>query len=155
MSSAIGVSVLDPSLYIPELKLRRRDSALHQMVSRAHGAGAVREPALLLETLALRERRVSAALGKGVAIPQARSIAVIEPRLVVARSKRGIDWSAPDRALVHLILLVLAPAELPEEAHHEFIARAAGVALLQRNRQKLLAAEGFEAVAAVLREVTP
>jgi hypothetical protein len=38
--------------------------------------------------------------------------------------------------------------------HHDLIGRAAAAVRLQRNRQKLLEAPGFEAVAAVLREVT-
>ena len=37
----------------------------------------------------------------------------------------------------------------------DFVARAVHVARLQRNRQKLLEAETYEAAAGVLREVAP
>jgi mannitol/fructose-specific phosphotransferase system IIA component (Ntr-type) len=155
MSLAIGPTVLDSSLFIPELKLKRKESILQDLVSRAASAGAVRDAMLLRETLLLRERLGSTGIGKGVAVPYARSLAVIEPRLVVARSSRGVPWDAPDGLPVHLLLLVLSPAEHSEEAHLDFISRAVAVARLQRNRQKLIEADGFEAVAAVLKEVVP
>src|SRR5262249_9729493 len=113
----------------------------------------VRDLDLLRETLLLRERLAPSAIGKGVAIPHARSLAVIEPRLVVARSRRGLAWGASDGGPVQIVLLALSPSERSEVAHHEFLARAVGVARLQRNRQRLLEASGFAAVAAVLREV--
>jgi PTS system fructose-specific IIC component len=154
MAMAIGLSVLDPSLYISELKPRRREAALHELVARAHEAGVVDPPLLLRETLALREKLGSTALGKGVALPNARSVSIHQPRIVVGRSSRGIDWNAPDGQPVHLVLLALSPGEFTEEMHHDLIGRAAAAVRLQRNRQKLLEAPGFEAVAAVLREVT-
>ena len=154
MSIAIGLSVFDSSLYIPELRAKKRDSVLSELVSRAHRAGAVREPAVLLETLCLRERLGSTAAGKGVAVPNARSLTVRDPRLVLARSRRGIDWGAPDDLAVHLVLLVLSPAEASEDAHHEFLARALGATRLQRHRQKLIEAATFDAVASALRELT-
>lgn len=154
MSIAIGPSVLDSSLYIPDLKLRRKDSVLQEMSACAHQAGAVRDPSLLRETLVLRERAGSSAVGKGVAAPHARSLAVIEPRIVVARSKRGVAWDAADGLPVHVVLLALSPSEHSEELHHDLVARAVAVARLQRHRQRLLGAASFEEVAAVLREAT-
>jgi mannitol/fructose-specific phosphotransferase system IIA component (Ntr-type) len=155
MSTSIGLSVLDSSLYISELRPKRKETALHEMVARAHLSGAVRDPELLLETLLLRERLGTTAAGKGVAVPNARSLSVVDPRLVVARSHRGIEWGAADEQPAQIVLLVLSPVELSDESHHEFIARAVGVMRLQRNRQRVLAAEGFESIATVLREVSP
>jgi mannitol/fructose-specific phosphotransferase system IIA component (Ntr-type) len=153
MTLGTAPSVLDPSLYIPELKTRRKDAALADLVSLAHQAGAVRGPELLRELLVMRERLGSTAIGKGVALPHARSLTVNRPQLVVARSRRGIDWDAPDELPVTLVLLTLTPGEWGEEAHHAFLGRKAAVARLQRNRQRLLDAASFEDVASVLREV--
>lgn len=155
MTLGTAPSVLDPSLFIPELKPRRKEAALAELVTHAHQAGAVREPELLLEALLARERLGTTAIGKGVALPHARSLTVGRPLLAVARSRRGIDWDAPDEQPVTLLLLALTPAEWSVEAHHAFLARAAAVGRLQRNRQRLLEAGSFEAVASVLREVTP
>ena len=148
-------SVLDPSLYIPELKTRKKDAALADLVAVAHQAGAVRGPDLLWELLVARERLGNTAIGKGVALPHARSLTVSRPQLVVARCRRGIDWDAPDELPVTLVLLTLTPGEWSEEAHHALLGRAAAVARLQRNRQRLLDAASFDDVASVLRAVGP
>jgi len=146
-------SALDPSLYISELKPKRRDTVLSEMVSLAHQVGSVRDPAPLLELLAVRERLGSTAIGKGVAIPNARSLTVTRPQIVFARSRRGVEWNAADGLPVSLILLVLAPAEWSDATAHAMLGRAVAVARLQRNRQRLLEAPSFEAAAEVLRVI--
>jgi len=77
---------------------------------------------------------------------------VLEPCIVFARSKRGIEWDAPDGDPVRLVLLMLSPAELTAEMHVEWVARGAAVLRLQRQRQRLLDAGTFDAVAAVFGE---
>lgn len=152
MTTMFGAALLDPSLYIPELKVRRKQSVLQQLVDVAARAGVVREPAVLCATLNLRERLFGTGLGKGVAVPHARSIAVTEARLVIARSRRGMAWDAADGLPVQLVMLALSPAEAGEEAHLEFVARVAGAGRLQRNRARLLEAADFPEVAAMLAE---
>jgi PTS system nitrogen regulatory IIA component len=148
-------SVLDPSLYIPELKARKKDAAFAELIALAHQAGAVRGPELLRELLVARERFGNTAIGKGVALPHARSLTVNRPQLVIGRCRRGIDWDAPDGLPVTLILVTLTPGEWGEVAHHALLGRAAAVARLQRNRQRLLDAASFDDVASVLRAVGP
>jgi mannitol/fructose-specific phosphotransferase system IIA component (Ntr-type) len=88
-----------------------------------------------------------------VALPHARSLTVTRPQVVIGRSRRGIDWSAPDGMPVTLILLALTPGEWSEEAHHALLARVSAVARLQRKRQRLLDATSFADVADVLGEL--
>ena len=154
MPTMLDPSVLDTTLFIPDLRTRRKESVLQELVARAHEAGAVREAELLVETLCLRERLGSTSIGKAVAVPHARSIAVIEPRMLVARSRRGIEWKADDGLPVQLVFLVITPGEFTIEAHLDWVARAVACARLQRNRAKLLEAATAEAGAALLREVT-
>jgi mannitol/fructose-specific phosphotransferase system IIA component (Ntr-type) len=108
---------------------------------------------VLCETLLLRERLGSTAIGKGVALPNARSIAVSEPRLIFGRSARGIDWRAADELPVRLVFLVVSPGESSLELHHEWLARAAAFARLLKNRQRLLDAADAAAMTEILREV--
>jgi fructose PTS system EIIA component len=142
----------DTTLFIPELKNRRFETVFGELVARAHRAGAVSEMKVLRDALLMRERIGSTYIGKGVAVPYARSIGVSESRLVVARSERGVEWSDAADDPVHLVLLVLSPAELGDEAHFGSVMRTASAARLQRNRQKLLDATNVESVTAVLRE---
>ena len=73
MSVMLGPSVLDSSLFIPELRPRRKESVLQELVDRAHMMRASSASLALFETLRLRERAAPSAIGKGVAIPHARS----------------------------------------------------------------------------------
>lgn len=153
MTTVAVPSVPDTSLCLPDLRLKRKESALHEMVCAAQEVRAVRDAELLHQTLLRRERWYSSAIGKGVAVPNARSLGVTAPRLLVARSRRGVDWGAADGAPVQLVLLVLSPSESSIEAHIERVARAASLTRLQRNRTRLLEADGSQALAAILREV--
>jgi len=153
MTMMIGPAVLDPSLYIPELRLRRKQAVLDELVAQAARAGVVRDAAVLRDTLLLRERLCGTGIGKGVAVPHARSVVVTEPRLLVARSHRGIAWDSDDGVPVQLVLLVLSPPETPEETHATFVAGAAAVGRQQRNRTKLLDARAFADVAGVFAEL--
>ena len=154
MTTAAVHSVPDSSLFLPDLKLKRKESVLHELVGAALRDRAVRDAGLLQETLLKRERWCPSAIGKGVAVPNARSLAVIEPRMVVARSLRGIEWDAPDDLGVQLVLLVLSPSEAPIESHLERVARAIALTRSQRNRQKLVEAVDGRVLAALLREGT-
>jgi mannitol/fructose-specific phosphotransferase system IIA component (Ntr-type) len=126
---------------------------LADMVAVGRQAGGLLDPDHVVEVLAIRERMGTTAVGKGVALPNARSASVVRPLVIVARSRRGIEWAAADRLPVTLVLMVLSPSEWSAEAHHALLSRMASAARLQRNRQKLIEAESFGAIAHVLREV--
>ncbi len=154
MSISIGPT-LHPALFISDLKHRRRESVLAELSRRAHALGAGEEPGLLQAALLLRERLGSTFAGHGIALPNARSLLVPEPLVLVGRSRRGIVWSATDRELVHLVLLVLSPPETPAAAHLELVARTLATARPARIRQKLLESDRPEALAGILRELAP
>jgi mannitol/fructose-specific phosphotransferase system IIA component (Ntr-type) len=141
MSISIGPA-LHPAHFISELKNRRRGSVLGELSRRAQAVGAAQEPELLQATLLLRERLGSTSVGHGVAVPNARSLLVLEPLVLIGRSRRGIAWSVVDREPVHLVLLVLSPP-------------GSSAARPARARQKLLESERPEEIAAILREVVP
>jgi mannitol/fructose-specific phosphotransferase system IIA component (Ntr-type) len=152
MTSGLTSTVFDTSLFIPELRYRKLEPVLGEMTARAGRAGCVIAPRLLRGTLVMRERAGSTGIGKGAALPHARSVHVLEPCMVFARCSHGIDWNAPDAEAVRLVLLMLSPAEATAEMHVEWIARGAAILRLQRLRQRLLDAERFETVAAVFAE---
>jgi mannitol/fructose-specific phosphotransferase system IIA component (Ntr-type) len=151
MTGAPAPPANDLSLCIHDLKSRKKDAALAEMASACRLQGLVTDDALLLEVLRLRERLGTTAIGKGVAVPQARSLTVREARIIVARSSRGVEWGAPDHLQVTLVLMVLAPSECGDEVWHALLGRAAASARLQRTRQKILAAP-HEHLSNVLRE---
>jgi mannitol/fructose-specific phosphotransferase system IIA component (Ntr-type) len=155
MYGTLSPSALDSSLYIPEMRCRRKDSALAELVHCAERAGIVRRPDALRLILAHRESLGATSPGRGFAIPAARSLAISESRVVLGRSRRGIDWGAADGEEVHVVALLLSPAECPATAHAEAVLQLAAALRLQRHRQRVLDAASFDDIAAVLREALP
>lgn len=151
MTISLG-PVLHPAHCISELKTRKRESVLQELARHAQGAGVVRGVDVLQAALSLRERLCASAVGRGVAVPNARSLAVLEQRVLIARSHRGIDWGAQDGEPVRLVLLVLSPAELGASSHHDLLARAVASTRPARVRQRLLEAQGTAELAVLLRE---
>jgi mannitol/fructose-specific phosphotransferase system IIA component (Ntr-type) len=61
-----------------------------------------------------REEQVSTDLGNGVAIPHARCQGLRAPIVVFGRSGEGLVFSPAASKLVHLVFLLVTPAEQPE-----------------------------------------
>jgi len=155
MGTILAPPVPSTPLTIPELGLRKREAALQCMLACAREAGAIREADAVLDALLLRERLGTTAIGKGVAVPNVRSLGIHEPRVVFARSARGIPWEARDAQPVHLVFLVLSPAETSLETHLDTVTRMVAATRLARHRSRLLEANGAAALAALLQPVIP
>lgn len=151
MSIALQVMSPDTSLDILDLRARRRDAALAQLVQNATTRGAVRDPEMLVALLQRHERAVPAAIGKGVALPNAHSLTVLRPMLVCGRAARGIEWPGAEDEPVSLVLLTLSPAEWTAEHHYGWVAHVAHAVRLQRTRQRLLDAADAASASDVLR----
>ncbi|MEO7868705.1 MAG: PTS sugar transporter subunit IIA [Candidatus Eisenbacteria bacterium] len=152
MTIAESFIVPHTPLDILDVRHRRRDSALAQLVAVATRSGVVRDPDVLLDTLQQRERMGSTALGKGVAVPHAHSIAVSRTHMVLGRSVHGLEWRAADGEPIRLAWLVLTPSEVSDEQHHARVAQAVSALRLQRQRQRLFDAANTEAAVRLLRE---
>ena len=139
-------------LDLVELRHKRRESALAQLLSVASARRAVRQHDVLLASLARRARLGTSALGRGVAVPHAHSLLVARPYVLVGRSPRGLEWDAADEQPVHLVALVLSPADLVAERHFQRVAHVVHVLRQQRQRQRLLDAADRDVVALLLRE---
>ncbi len=139
-------SYLRPELYIPELKSRRKSSVLEELVSHLAEQKVARFPDPVLEVLRQREALGSTGIGKGIAIPHARSTMVAERAVLFARSKKGIDFDAVDESPVHLCLLIVAPPTENDPIYLALLAEIVKALRLARVRQRLLDAPDFETV---------
>ena len=64
---------------------------------------------VLLQALLDRESVGSTAIDTGLAVPHAKVASAKKIQVCFARSRTGIQWDAPDRQLVHLFFLMVAP----------------------------------------------
>lgn len=67
----------------------------------------------LLEDVMLREKRMPTVISSGLAVPHARSEQIDRLLVGMATSRRGIDFHVPGMGLVHVVILVLTPADDP------------------------------------------
>jgi len=68
---------------------------------------------LIVSTLLKREELGSTGIGKGIAIPHCRSLAVDKLEIAVGRTTKGINYNAIDKKPVSLIFLIIAPPQDP------------------------------------------
>lgn len=144
----------EQELFLPELKSTRRDDALREMVDLLVEHRRVRDGQILLEMLRQREELGSTGIGRGVAVPHGRSLAVGRLTLVVGRSQAGIEFDSMDGKPVHLIFLTVAPPQDRANLYLPVLGKIVELVKSARTRKKLLAAPGYTEFTAILGEVT-
>lgn len=102
---------------ISDLESRDRDGVIKEMMAKLVTAGRVDADVSEAVTKAVirREKQGSTGFGKGVAVPHAKHESITCLTATIARSSDGIDFSALDRAPVHVVVLLLSPPDRPEE----------------------------------------
>jgi mannitol/fructose-specific phosphotransferase system IIA component (Ntr-type) len=144
--------LLTPGCCLLDVAANRRELLFTEMVDSLRTQSVILDSTMVLSLLLEREKLGSTAIGKGVAIPHARSLAVSSLRVALATSRRGIPWQAPDGEPVRLIFLVLAPSrERARKPYLELIARIAQGTRLARDRRRLLEATTFDEVASAMK----
>jgi len=100
-----------------------RDDVLREFVDRLVAAGALDAAAAttVLRAVLKRERVGSTGVGRGIAIPHAKTAAVEVPIVAFARVAEPIPYGATDGADVHSLFLVVSPADATE--HHIAVLR--------------------------------
>ncbi len=68
---------------------------------------------LIVSTLLKREELGSTGIGRGIAIPHCRSLAVDKLEIAVGRTTKPINFNAIDKKPVSLIFLIIAPPQDP------------------------------------------
>jgi len=140
----------DPRLFCADLQAKTKDDALKEMVGILSGVSGVRDEHLLLEMLERRESLGSTGIGKGVAIPHGRSLAVVDLRVLFARSADGIEFDAIDGKPVKLFFLLVAP---PQDKRNEYLPLLGKIAELvqeKKIRDRLLKVQSFDQLSSVL-----
>ena len=104
--------LMDPDLMKLDLKAITKDGLLFELAEIACKAGLTSAKKKLFNQLLKREKMLSTAVGNGIAIPHPRNpnpALFKKPNIVMARSKKGVDFHAPDDKKVHLFFMTCAP----------------------------------------------
>ena len=142
---------MTPDVIIPDLKATDRWQAIEELVNALADQKSIDEPARLAvaRAIRLREATNTTGIGRGTALPHA-SITFVD-RVVIAfgRSKAGIDFDAPDRQPVHIVLLFATP-QGQFQTHLNLLARCSRLFQDDATREALRTAPDAAAIARIL-----
>mgnify|MGYP002624649921 CR=1 FL=1 len=144
--------LLEEDLFIPELKARDKEAALSEMVEALVRAQRIKEGGILLQALLQREHLGSTGIGRGVAVPHGRTLAVTRLGVVFARSSEGIAFDAVDDKPVHLLFLTVAPPQERANLYLPVLGKIVQIVKSAKSRRQLLAAADFDEVAEIIEE---
>lgn len=134
-----------------ELKGTTKQEVLAEMVGAVSKslADAVNSEELLKAILE-REAKISTGVGVGIAIPHARLVSVKDFTVAIGRSKTGVAYESFDEGVVHLIFMIVSPAQ----QYALYLNIHAKIALLMSNeefREKLIAAKDTDEIYKLMR----
>lgn len=112
-------------------------------------AGKLYDLVRFREAILAREAQSTTGIGKGIAIPHAKTAAVKMPAIAFGRSKDGIDYEALDGQPSHLFFMIAA-SEGANNEHLETLARLSSLLMDEGLRKKLLEAETEEEVLRII-----
>ncbi len=90
-----------------DLKSTDKVQAVEELIEVLAKQKLIRNKKMILTRLIDRENLESTALGDGIAVPHARVDSDGEISIAVGRSSDGIDFSAPDKKKIHLIIVII------------------------------------------------
>jgi fructose-specific phosphotransferase system IIA component len=102
-----------------------------------------------LEAVNARENEFSTGIGKGIAIPHAKSDAVKNPSLVFAKSSSGIDFDSADKKDSHLFFLIAVPEKSSNE-HLKILSKLSRSLMHDELRENLMNASSDEEILQLL-----
>lgn len=143
MNGSDLISFFDESLFIPEIKAKEKKSALKELIQPLVKNNFITSPGLVFETLMKRETLGSTGLGKGVAVPHCRTLAVKEVHVVVGLSAKGVDYQAVDKKKVHIFFLILAPPQEDKNLYLPFLGQIVEMVRDGKKRKALLKSNDF------------
>ena len=124
-------------------------AVIRALAARVAQQGRATDPQALFDDAWAREQKDETGLPGGIAIPHAKSSAVVEPSLAFARLQPGVDFGAPDGP-ADLVFLIAAPAGAAE-AHLAVLSKLARSLMQDDFTAGLRAATTADEVVAIVR----
>lgn len=98
---------------ITELKSQKRENVLKEMVSFLKEKNKIAREKDLYNKLIQRENLGSTGIGEGVAIPHCKMKGVKDPIIMLAVSRKGVNFYSQDGKPSHVFFLVVSSPENP------------------------------------------
>jgi mannitol/fructose-specific phosphotransferase system IIA component (Ntr-type) len=139
-------------MVIPELESTTRDDVLKEMGTFLKKRNKIAKDKDLYEKLLQREELGSTAIGDGVAIPHCKMKGVKNPVVMLAISKKGLDFHALDGKPSYIFFLVVSSPDNPSVNLQILAAIAHLVRKAKRVIRKIQEAEDISEILDVLKD---
>ena len=145
-------NLLMQDMIIAELESQDRESVLREMVIFLKKRNKITKKKELYEKLIQREKLGSTAIGEGVAIPHCKVKGVKDPVLMLAISKKSVDFHSLDGKPTYIFFLVVSSPDNPSLNLQILAAIAHLVRKSHSLIKKILEAKNVSAILDVIRE---
>jgi mannitol/fructose-specific phosphotransferase system IIA component (Ntr-type) len=102
---------------VPELRADQRDGVIEELILAMANTGAISKRSVkdAMAAVLARENQATTGIGKGIALPHAKTKAVRKVVGTIGRSSAGIDFNALDSKPVYIVILLLSNPDDPDE----------------------------------------
>ncbi|MFE5816337.1 fructose-specific PTS transporter subunit EIIC [Streptomyces sp. NPDC056479] len=130
-----------------------KEAAIREMAELLARTGRVADLDELVATALRREAQGTTGLGEEIAIPHAKTDAVMAPVVGFARSVEGVEWGSLDGTKARLVFMIAVPEAAAGDEHLRILALLSRKLMDAAFRERLLAAGDERAVLRVLSEI--
>ena len=142
----------EEDLFIPALASTDKTGVLRELVDALVRSQRIREGDILFQMLEQREKLGSTGIGRGVAVPHGRSLAMTRLAGVFGRSEPGVEFDALEGKPVHLFFLTVAPPQDRSNLYLPVLGKIVETVKSARQRRRLLSAKDFDEISEILEE---
>lgn len=101
--------LINENLIALDLKAQSKEEVFNELIETLYAQGRISDKAQFLADIKAREELGNTGFEEGVALPHAKSAAVIEPAVVIGVHKTGIDYGAEDGLPSKLFFMIASP----------------------------------------------
>lgn len=145
-------NLLMQDMVITELESHDREGVLKEMVVFLKKKNKIAKDKELFEKLLQREKLGSTAIGEGVAIPHCKMKGIKNPIVMLAVSKKGVDYQSLDGKPTYVFFLVVSSPDNPSLNLQILAAIAHLVRKSSSLEKKILRAESISSLLDVIRK---
>ena len=135
--------LLDPKSIDLNAHVSTKEDAINRLVELMAVSGNIADLKTYKQCVKKREEEGSTGIGEGVAIPHAKTDAVISPGIAAMVVKEGCDYGALDGLPTHLFFLIAAP-DTDDNIHLDVLGRLSVLLMDQSFRQNLINAKSVD-----------
>ncbi len=117
-------TLLHANAVLTDCRSDNTEAILNELLDHLHKLDIITNPKPILKKLLERESLGTTSIGKHAAVPHTKIKEISRPIIAIGISKAGFYYHISDKDKVHIVILILSPAESPI-LHLQILAAAA------------------------------